>query len=78
MELVASLTIIMATYNEKYSCQGLTSAVALLIFTIMATLLYYFPVTSKNYYKFVDHMVLIGALLMFVHYFCKKCYIEYK
>lgn len=63
LEILAPLFIIKASLNYNYKQFGLYSAYALVIFTILATLIYHFPPFGNTYYPFISNITSIGALL---------------
>jgi uncharacterized membrane protein YphA (DoxX/SURF4 family) len=67
LEIVAPLVI--TTYTYQSSNKGLymyakLSTLALLLFTIVATLLYHFPPTGSNYYSFMSNLSTVGGLIL--------------
>jgi hypothetical protein len=76
IELLAPFTCVYASLqmnNSRAIKFGLWSTYALVLFTIMATLLYHFPpTTSAKYYPFVSNMATTGGLLMLSYVFKSK------
>jgi uncharacterized membrane protein YphA (DoxX/SURF4 family) len=59
LEFLAPLIIVYSTINKRYREYGKYSTLALIIFTIMATVLYHIPF-SKSFYS---HLSIIGGLI---------------
>ncbi len=65
IEIVCPLTILYSVINRnKFTNKlGFYSSLLLIIFTILATLIYHFPpTTSAKYYPFMSNLSLIGGL----------------
>lgn len=67
IEIVAPLTILYASYKKnktndqhaRYACY------ALILFTILATLVYHFPpIKSAKYYPFMSNLTTVGGLYL--------------
>jgi uncharacterized membrane protein YphA (DoxX/SURF4 family) len=71
IQLVCPSIILYTVYtkNKKYNKYAYYSIIALILFTILATLLYHFPPTGKNYYSFISNVALIGGLLLLTEKF---------
>lgn len=66
LEIFAPLCIVYYTFTGKYQKHAYYSVIGLVIFTILATIMYHLPDIS-NYYKsvaFWSNMSLIGGLLL--------------
>jgi uncharacterized membrane protein YphA (DoxX/SURF4 family) len=66
LEIMAPLIIINYAFTGKYKKEAYYSTIALIIFTILATLIYHFP-NFTNYKKslgFWANMSLLGGLLL--------------
>lgn len=59
LEFIAPLIIIYSTINERYKDYGKYATLALIIFTIMATVLYHKPFSGSFY----SHLSIIGGLI---------------
>ena len=75
IEIVAPLALVYAAYNfenpetRKY---GVYSALALVVFTVAATLIYHFPPFGATYYPFMSNLSTVGGLLLMAWVFSKK------
>ena len=72
LELVAPVCVVMASVNNKYKDCGVISAYALAIFTVFATLLYHFPPSGSEYYKFMSNLTSTCGLLLVGIYLSSK------
>ena len=64
IELIAPLVIVYAIYAEKYYTSGIIACISLIIFTILATLIYHFPPFGNTYYPFISNITATGGLLL--------------
>jgi len=64
LEVVAPLIMVYSAWTGEERRAASLSAIALSIFTVLATLLYHFPPFGKVYYPFVSNMTTIGGLLL--------------
>lgn len=67
LEFLAPLLIVYSTINEEYKVYGLYSLYALIVFTILATILYHKPMSGSFY----SHLSIIGGLLALLIVFQK-------
>ena len=76
IELLAPLGCVYASLrmNDSRAIKiGMWSTYALILFTIMATLLYHFPpTTSAKYYPFMSNLATTGGLLVLSYVFGTK------
>ena len=66
LEIIAPIIIIMYTFTGLFNLLPFfkTALVSLIVFTIVATIMYHNPFkNSKNYYEFITHLSIIGGLL---------------
>ena len=61
--LCAPATLVYATFNPKYNLHAKYSCYALVIFTILATLLYHFPTDPSQRINFMKNVSIIGGFL---------------
>ena len=59
LEFLAPLFIVYSTIDDEYKMYGVYSLYALIIFTILATILYHKPMSGSFY----SHLSIIGGLL---------------
>jgi uncharacterized membrane protein YphA (DoxX/SURF4 family) len=66
LEIVAPFIISVYAYTRNPLLRGYSklSVIGLLIFTILATILYHFPPQGSNYYSFMSNLSTIGGLLL--------------
>ena len=75
LQLVGSIIIILSTTNllNKYmsvknkKLLGSALCIAIVIFTILATLLYHFPPKGSHYYAFISNVTTVGGFLLLGH-----------
>ena len=73
IELLAPILCVYGSFktNDAHAVQmGMWGTDALILFTIVATLLYHFPpTTSSKYYPFMSNLATTGGLLVLRHVF---------
>ena len=71
LEIIAPLIITLYSYNLNKSLYPYTklSIILLIIFTILATLIYHFPPVGSNYYSFTSNLSTIGGLILLYLFF---------
>ena len=65
LEIIAPIIIISYTFTGLFNLLPLfkPALISLIVFTIVATLMYHNPFkSSKNYYEFITHLSIIGGL----------------
>ena len=75
LEIVAPIVIVYSIYNKKYYTSAIVATIALIVFTIIATLIYHFPPFGNTYYPFISNITTLGGLflLWLVIYVLKSC-----
>ena len=70
LEIVAPLIITLQAYqnNNNNIIYTKLSILSLILFTILATLIYHFPPTGSNYYSFMSNLSTLGGLIMLYIY----------
>ena len=66
LEIIAPLIIISYTFTGLFNLLPFfkSAVISLIVFTILATVMYHNPFKSKkNYYEFITHLSIIGGLL---------------
>lgn len=66
LEIIAPIIIIMYTLTGLFNLLPFfkNALISLIVFTIVATIMYHNPFkSSKNYYQFITHLSIIGGLL---------------
>jgi len=71
LEIIAPLIIALYSYNANPKLYTYTklSLLGLIVFTILATLLYHFPPFGTNYYSFMSNLSTLGGLLLLYQHF---------
>ena len=71
LEIAAPFIIALYSYNANPKLYTYTklSLLGLIIFTILATLLYHFPPFGSNYYSFMSNLSTLGGLLLLYQHF---------
>jgi len=71
LEIAAPFIIALYSYNAnpKLYTYAKLSILGLILFTILATLIYHFPPTGSNYYSFMSNLSTLGGLLLLYQYF---------
>lgn len=64
LQLLAPLLITFAINTKKYIKEAKIATILLILFTIVATLIFHFPPVGAEYYSFMHNVVTIGALLL--------------
>lgn len=68
LEIIAPLIITLQSYQNNNIIYTKLSIISLIVFTILATLLYHFPPVGSNYYSFMSNLSTIGGLLLLYIY----------
>ena len=66
LEIIAPIIIISYTFTGLFNLLPFfkTALISLIVFTIVASIMYHNPFkSSKNYYEFITHLSIIGGLL---------------
>tara|TARA_A100001015_G_C15043818_1_gene741863 strand:+ start:6515 stop:6877 length:363 start_codon:yes stop_codon:yes gene_type:complete len=67
IEIICPIIIVhYSYYKENYELTKLACYI-LLIFTILATLIYHFPPTGTTYYPFISNVTTCGAILLILY-----------
>ena len=71
LEIVAPFIISLYSYNHNPMLYTYTkmSLLGLILFTILATLIYHFPPYGSNYYAFMSNLSTLGGLLLLYKHF---------
>lgn len=64
LQTIGSAVILYSAYTGEYEKYAYYSTIALAGFTVLATLVYYYPPTGKNYYPVLSNTATFGALLL--------------
>ena len=62
IELMAPIIILLTILKPKYKQYGVFACYSLIMFTILATLLYHFPPKGIQWYPFTSNITTIGGL----------------
>ena len=71
LQICGSLTIIYSSITQKYKKESYYFILGLIVFTILATILFHMPPTGSNYHTFLNHLAVIGGLLLLADKFQK-------
>ena len=71
LEIVGPFIISFYSYSSNAELYTYTklSLLALIVFTVLATLLYHFPPFGANYYSFMSNLSTLGGLLLLYRHF---------
>tara|TARA_Y100001970_G_C13999716_1_gene732688 strand:+ start:325 stop:675 length:351 start_codon:yes stop_codon:yes gene_type:complete len=67
IQFICPLIIIFSSYDSNYNNYAKYSGIILIIFTILATLLFHVPPTGPDYYAFMSNVTTIGGLGLLVY-----------
>ena len=73
LEIAAPIFIVYSAVTGKQKKMARDMAIYLMIFTVLATLIYHFPPKGKVYYPFISNVTTIGALGLIAYIFNRKC-----
>ena len=63
-EIVAPIVLVYSGMNiTKNKKEGIISSLSLVVYTVLATLIYHFPPVGTHYYPFISNVTTIGCLL---------------
>ena len=69
-EIIAPIVLVYSGTNiKKNKKEGIISSLSLVVYTILATLIYHFPPIRAHYYPFISNVTTIGALLLVAYTF---------
>ncbi len=69
LELIAPPVIVYATIDKRFRKPAYHLSLALILFTVLATLLYQMPPTGSKYMPFMLHMTTVGGLILLALHF---------
>ena len=69
LEIFAPLIIMYSLLYGNYNKISYIATMFLVIFTIVATLMYHFPTQPNQYYFFIKNISIIGGLILLSNYF---------
>jgi uncharacterized membrane protein YphA (DoxX/SURF4 family) len=71
LEIIAPFIITVSAYYPSAGIEmyAKLSILGLIIFTVLATLLYHFPPYGTNYYSFMSNLATIGGLMLLYKYY---------
>lgn len=72
LELLAPVTVVMATMRKVKKEYAVLSLVLLAAFTVWATYLYHFPPFGMTFYPFISNVSAVGGLLGFAVFLGQK------
>lgn len=69
LQICGPLIITYSSLTKKYRKESYYFIIGLMIFTILATILYHMPATGPKYYTLLNHLAIIGGLLLLANKF---------
>jgi len=69
LEIIAPLIITLQSFYPYNIIYTKISIISLIIFTVMATLIYHFPPIDSNYYSFMSNISTIGGLTLLYKFY---------
>jgi uncharacterized membrane protein YphA (DoxX/SURF4 family) len=69
LEIFGSLIILYSAYTNQYRQYAYYSVVALIIFNIVATLIFHFPPVGDEYYNFLKNLSITGGFILLLDRF---------
>ena len=67
IQFFCPLIIMYSIYDKKYNIYGSIACLIIALFTILATYLYHFPPSDKEYYPFMSNVTTIGGLSLLAY-----------
>ena len=64
LEIIAPIAIMVSLKTNMYQHIAYYSSISLVIFTILATLIYHFPPSGSQYIPFMKNLTAVGGLLL--------------
>lgn len=68
IQLICPILVVFASHDKKYLMFGSYALLILMLFTILATLLYHFPPNGAKYYPFISNVTTLAGLMVFMKY----------
>jgi uncharacterized membrane protein YphA (DoxX/SURF4 family) len=68
LQILCPLIILYHIHSKKYKKYAKLSIDLLILFTIIATLLFHYPPVGKDYYSFMSNLSTIGGLMVVRYY----------
>ena len=63
IELIAPIIIVFGIIHPTYKKYGVYACYSLIVFTVLATLMYHFPPKGNQWYPFTSNITTVGGLL---------------
>ena len=64
LEIIAPFIISLSAFTSIKKIYTQLAIIGLIVFTILATLIYHFPPYAANYYSFMSNLSTIGGLMV--------------
>ena len=64
IEIIAPIVIVYSFARDKHYEYAKYAIISLILFTILATLMYHFPPTGRIYYPFISNVASVGGLML--------------
>ena len=68
LQIFGPLLILYHFYTKSYKKYAMVSVNLLILFTIVATIIFHFPPIGKEYYSFMSNLSTIGGLMLVRYY----------
>ncbi len=68
IQILCPLIILYHINTKKYKTYAKLSVDLLILFTIVATLIFHYPPVGKDYYSFMSNLSTIGGLMLIKYY----------
>jgi len=68
LQIFGPLVILYYLYTKSYKKYAMLSVNLLILFTIVATIIFHFPPIGKEYYSFMSNLSTIGGLMLVRYY----------
>lgn len=81
IEIVAPIALVYAAFYYVYPTPrlvGVLASLALVVFTVAATLIYHFPPFGHQYYPFMSNLTTVGGLLLMAWVFRRPEIVMYR
>lgn len=68
LQIFGPLIILYHIHTKKYKSYAKLSVNLLILFTILATLIFHYPPVGKDYYSFMSNLSTLGGLMLVGYY----------
>jgi len=64
LELFGSLFVLYSAYTNKYNLYAYYTIIAFIIFNIMVTMIYHYPINKKEFMNFLKNLSITGGFIL--------------